>query len=87
MFLDLQRAFDTVPHDSLLDMLNTNGVRSIMLNVFEKCLRDSKQIPKIENVYSHPQQVGIGVPQGSVLGPIVFAIYINLPTFMFLMAR
>lgn len=77
VFLDLAKAFDTVPHDRLLDVLSRNGVRGTALCVFESYLKDRQQYLKIEDALSDPLRVKMGVPQGTVLGPILFITYIN----------
>lgn len=82
VFLDLARAFDTVPHDSLLRVLHSYGVRGTVLNVFENYLTKRQQKVRINGILSDAVEVKIGVPQGTVLGPILFIAYLNSLTDM-----
>lgn len=77
VFLDLAKAFDTVPHDALIDVLHLYGVRGSVLRVFESYLSDRNQIVKIQGTHSDPLTVRIGIPQGTVIGPLLFITYIN----------
>lgn len=77
IFLDLTKAFDTVDHDLLLYKLNCAGIRGIPYKWFESYLENRVQIVKIEDRYSDSRTITCGVPQGSVLGPILFLVYVN----------
>ena len=77
IFLDLSKAFDTVSHDILLAKLEHYGIRGTSLKLLESYLTNRKQYVTVNGHKSQTQVVNIGVPQGSVLGPLLFLIYIN----------
>ena len=77
IFVDLQKAFDTVNHEILLHKLNHYGIRGSVNDWFKSYLQGRKQIVFINGIDSEVMKLNHGVPQGSVLGPLLFLIYIN----------
>ena len=77
IYLDLQKAFDTVNHSILLQKLHHYGIRGTILEWFTSYLYQRKQFTVLQDNYSELKTVRIGVPQGSVLGPLLFLIYVN----------
>ena len=77
MFLDFSKAFDTVDHTILLTKLNFYGVRGIPLEWISSYLTNRKQFLTYNDCTSQQQRISCGVPQGSILGPLLFLIYVN----------
>ena len=77
IFIDLQKAFDTVNHDILLNKLEHYGLRGTSNCWFKSYLSNRKQFVSINGTNSSVKHISHGVPQGSVLGPLLFLIYIN----------
>ena len=77
VFLALTKAFDTVNHSILFYELKHYGIRGIINNFFGSFLSNRNQYVTINNTNSSLKSIDIGVPQGSILGPLLFLIYIN----------
>ena len=77
VFIDLQKAFDTVDHDILLYKIYHYGIRGEAYNWIKGFLTNRKQYVNISGFESSKQSITCGVPQGSTLGPLLFLLYIN----------
>ena len=77
IFIDLQKAFDTVDHNILVAKLEYYGASGISKKWFSSYLHNRKQFVSINGFKSLLKNINFGVPQGSVLGPLLFLIYVN----------
>ena len=77
VFCDLSKAFDTISHNILLHKLNTYGIRGKANDFIKSYLSFRKQFTVYNNTCSTYNVINCGVPQGSILGPILFLIYVN----------
>ena len=77
LYLDIAKAFDTVPHDILTQKLYNIGVGGKLIQLISSYLTNGKQYVKINNEVSDLIEVTSGVPQGSILGHLFFIIFIN----------
>ena len=77
VFIDLSKAFDTISHKGLITKLQKYGIKNDVLNLLKDYLSHRTQQTSINGTLSQPREINYGVPQGSVLGPIFFLLFIN----------
>ena len=71
------KAFDSIRHDLMLRKLRKSGVPESACAWFESYLSQRQQVVKFQNTVSDPLPLTVGVPQGSIMGPVLFTLYVN----------
>ncbi len=77
VFLDLPKAFDTIVHNTLIFKINHYGIRGLALDCFSSYCKDRKQCTFLTETRSQKEMVTCVVPHSSVIGPLLFIIYVN----------
>ena len=77
VFVDLSKAFDTIDHDILLSKPFHYGIRAVPYDWFKSYLTNRQQQVMRQSVLYHVKNINFGCPQGSILGPLLFLIYVN----------
>lgn len=77
IFIDFTKAFDTINHTVLFSKLESFGICGLALTLLKSYLHDRTQVVQFSDAISQPTTINQGVPQGSILGPLLFLLYIN----------
>ena len=77
VFLDLKKAFDTVDHNILISNLSAYGIRGTSIEWFKSYLSERKHKYFLNGSLSSNRVLSCGIPQGTILGPLLFLLYIN----------
>ena len=87
VFFDFSKAFDCVSHELLLKKLYRYGFRGVVLNLIKSYLAERRQFVRCDDADSGHATVGNGVPQGSILGPLFYILYVNDVSYLTLSAK
>ena len=77
ILIDLQKAFDTINHDIFLSKISCLGFSKSAIAWYKSYLENRTFLVNVENKFSNPGNLTCGVPQGSILGPLIFLLYVN----------